>query len=129
MWRYVIALVLIVHGLGHFGGIPAYPKHWSSHSWLLTSLVGDAATRAIGGLLWIVTALLFVAAGLGVFGVVIPQTAWRSLAIVSAVVSLVVMLLFWDVLLGGPKIGALFDVVILVALLWAHWPSAALVGS
>ena len=44
-------------------------------------------------------------------------------------VSALGVMLFWDVLPGGPKLGAALDVVIPVALLGVHWPSGALVGA
>ena len=48
------------------------------------------------------------------------------LAIASSVVSLLAIGLFWQ---PNMVIGALVDVGILVALLWVHWPTLAVVGA
>jgi hypothetical protein len=111
-------IFLMVHGVGHLAGF-----WWPSYSWLLTGRFGDPLVRAVTLGLWLVALIGFIAAGTGVLSL---QTWWRPLAVAAAVVSLAVIVLLWD----GSKLGAgLADVAILVALLWAHWPSAAVVGS
>jgi hypothetical protein len=54
------------------------------------------------------------------------QGWWRAVAISAAVVSLLVMGLFWQ---PSFIIGTLVDGGILVALLWAHWLTPALLGA
>ena len=65
----------------------------------------------------------FILAGIAVF---IGLRLWRALAVASAVISLVTMALFWQTAMG---IGAIVDVGILVALVWARWPQPKLVGA
>ncbi|MCJ7738964.1 MAG: hypothetical protein MUQ10_16885 [Anaerolineae bacterium] len=60
----------------------------------------------------------FVAAGLALFGVLIPFDWWRALAIGSAVVSLLLLGAFWDMYL---IVGLLIDGVVLVTLLLTNW--------
>ncbi len=52
--------------------------------------------------------------------------AWRVVAAASALDSLLLLILYWHRLL---EVVVLLNVAILVALLWARWPPAELVGS
>jgi hypothetical protein len=109
--------LLIIHGFAHWEITTAWGSKESASSWLL----GQAG--ALGTVLWAVTLVGFILAGLAVF---IGLGIWRPLAIASAVISLVTMALFWHF---SMIIGAVVDVGILVALLWAKWPQPNLVGS
>jgi hypothetical protein len=130
-WRVVVALVIMVHGIGHVLflapclGITQWGQ--SAHSWLLTKTLGDVATRVIGSLLWLVVILGFMAAGIGLLG----QFAWwRTLAVASAGVSLLSLGLFASGISTQPVLSAAgMDIAILVALVWIHWPSVDLVGA
>jgi hypothetical protein len=131
IWRIVIALVILAHGIGHVLflapclGITQWGQ--SAHSWLLTKALGDVPTRVIGSLLWLVVITGFVTAGTGLLG---QQVWWRTLATASAGVSLLALLLFVNGSKTQPVLSAaLMDVAILVALLWVHWPSVDLVGA
>jgi hypothetical protein len=130
-WRVSVTVVMLVHGIGHvlFLAPCLGITQWGqvAQSWLLTKAVGDVATRVIGGLLWLVVIVGFMAAGVGLLG---QYGWWRPLATASAGVSLLALILF----VGGGNTqpilsAALMDVAILVALLWAHWPSADVVGA
>jgi len=131
IWRIVIALVILAHGIGHVLflapclGITQWGQ--SAHSWLLTKALGDVPARVIGSLLWFVVIAGFVTAGTGLLG---QQVWWRTLATASAGVSLLALLLFVNGSKTQPVLSAaLMDVAILVALLWVHWPSVDLVGA
>lgn len=115
LWTYIIGGFLILHGLGHLGGLPVYSESWSRHSWLLSGL-GGTFTRAVGGLLWTIVAIGFIAAGLGVFGFLVPHEWWRSLAVAAAAGSILVIVLYWDAAPTRIQILAA-DIFILVALL------------
>jgi hypothetical protein len=130
-WRSVIALVILAHGIGHVLflapclGITQWGQ--SAHSWLLTNTLGDIATRVIGSLLWPVVIAGFVAAGIGLLG---QHAWWRTLAVASAGVSLLALLLFVSGSRTQPLLSAaVMDIAILVALVWIHWPSVDLVGA
>ena len=140
----IIAGVLAFHGVGHAMGIipalqipffqnqaGAWAKNWSSHSWLLTPLLGDTAGRIISIILFAVPLIGFLGAALGLMGWLVPHEWWRTLAIVSAVISLVALALFWNafIYLFPHKVGAIaVNVAVLVGLLWANWPSEADIG-
>jgi hypothetical protein len=134
--RIIIAAVLFIHGIGHFMGImPALQivdiKGWNSHSWLLTPLIGETASRILSAILFLAALAGFMLATLALLGWLVPQGWWRTLAVVSAIVSLVAVVLFWNafVALVPNKVGALgVDIAVLVCLLILNWPSEADIG-
>ena len=96
-------------------------------SWLLPQLrLNAAAVQWIGIILVALATLSFVLAGMGIFGVSGLTAVWRTVAVVSACVSLLLLVLFWHPWL---IVGVLIDVGLLIALLWAKWPSIELIGS
>ena len=138
MWKTLIALFLIAHGLVHAGlaaaPIPNDPNAKpgafftaTARSWLLPRLgLNPPAVQWIGIILVALATLGFVLAGLGVFGVSGLTTVWRTVAIISACVSLLLLVPFWHPWL---IMGVLIDIGILITLLWAKWPSVELIGS
>jgi MFS family permease len=95
-------------------------------SWLLTDLIGDTASRAVAFILFLAAALGFVGASLALFGWLVPHDWWRALALISAVISLVALGLFWNafVMFFPNKIGSIaVNVAVLAGLLWANWPA------
>jgi hypothetical protein len=132
--RFLIPAVLIVHGVGHTMGIlPALglasTDTWHSRSRLLTPVLGDKAARAISVILWLVAVLGAIGAGLGAFGLPVTQSSWRTLAVVSAIVSLVGLVLFWNAFSAFfNKAGAIgVDVASLVGILMLNWPPPDLI--
>jgi hypothetical protein len=131
-----IALVLFAHGIGHVMGlIPilglSSTETWHARSWLLTGLIGDIASRAVGFILFAVALVGFIGAALGLMDWLVPHDWWRTLAIVSAVISMVAIILFWNafVMLFPNKIGAIaVNVAALVGLLMASWPTELQLG-
>jgi hypothetical protein len=129
--RVILAIVVGAHGVGHILflvpslGIADWGQ--STQSWLLTNALGDTLTRLIGAAIWLVATLGFCAVAVGIF----TQTEWwRSLAVVSAVVSIVGLVLFWANPAASSAYFALaFDAAVLVALLVFHWPSTEMIGA
>lgn len=126
--RIIVGLAFALHGMGHFGGLPVQPENWSRHSWLLSRIVGDGIVRVLGMILYTVAAIAFLVAAFGVFGIMVPPDQWQPLAIVGAAASLAALVITWDVLPLGPRIGAAFDIVVLVALVVLGWPTSADLG-
>jgi hypothetical protein len=125
--RYLIALVLLAHGIGHTIGImqtlrlTTVNPGWNGDSWLLTGVAGSTVTNAIGIALWTAAMLGFVL-GAGVVVGWLPEDWWRPLAIGSSLCSLAGILLFPAAFPTFSTIGALVvDVVVLGAVLWSQW--------
>ena len=126
----VIAVVLIAHGIGHYMGVLSAfgvrlsPKS-SSQSWLFTNLLGEKISRIISFIIWILALLGFIGAGLSLLGWILPQNIWEPLGIISAILFLAGLMLFWNAFAFiFNKIGALgVNIAVLVALLILHWPS------
>lgn len=121
-WRILIGLFLLGHGFVHARWQLWWPGGGPRTSWLLRS-AGEGTLRSLGMTVFVLAAIGFFAAGLGVF---IQQGWWRPVAMISSLVSLLVMVALWY---RGLIVGAAIDVAILIALLWMHWPSASAVGS
>ncbi len=115
--RLLVAGFLVVHGIGHSGGYWFFGKSWVSPT------LTDSPVKWLFVLVWLAAMIGFVIAGIGMFQ---QRTWWRTAAVVTSLVSLLVSVLF----IQGPSFNAaVADVVILVALLAFNWPSADVVGS
>jgi hypothetical protein len=133
--RTIIALALIIHGIGHWMGILTATQviktdTWHARSWLLTDPLGDSTARMIALALWVITFVGFLAAGAGAWGFDPTQGSWRTIAVVSAVLSLIALALFWNsfAVLFPNKVGAIaVNVATLVAILLRDWPSTDVV--
>ena len=132
MLKIALAIFLIAHGLVH-AGLAAAPNPVDQdskpgaffttpeRSWLLPrSGLNPAAVQWIGIILVASATLGFVLAGLGVFGVSGLTTIWRTVAVFSSCVSLLLLILFWHSWL---IVGVLIDIGIMIALLWVKWPA------
>ncbi len=123
MWSILIGALLIVHALinAAIWATPAATNPDSpfdaGHSWLL----GNA--RALGVVLALAVAATLVVAGIGVFG---HHGWWRLWAVGGAALSLALIALFFNPWFLG---AAAINVGVIVALTWAHWPTAGAVGA
>jgi hypothetical protein len=129
--RWVLGIVVIAHGVGHVLFMPllrgALRLETDGRSWLVGPVLGDGPTTVLASMLAGLAAAAFVAAGVGLIGL---AAWWRVLAVGAAVLSMVVIVALWN---GVPTSSAAFalafDVVILVALVVVHWPSAETIGA
>jgi hypothetical protein len=124
--RLLIGGFLIAHGLVH-GLYFVTPNEddpsWAFHldrSWLLSRLGIDP--RPVGTVLCVVVIAALVLSGVSLF---VGFGVWRLFAVAGAAVGLVVFGLFWHRWLW---IGTLLNAAIIVALVWANWPSASALG-
>ncbi|HEY7343106.1 MAG TPA: hypothetical protein VH591_19695 [Ktedonobacterales bacterium] len=119
MLRYFVAIILLVHGIGH---IMPFMAAWTSQKagfssapWIFSGgmTVGSPVGQAFG-LLGLVALLGFVA---GAIGLVTQQPWWPMATVAAAAISLVTILPWvssWPV---GSMIGALaVDIAVIVAL-------------
>jgi len=131
LWRVILGLAILGHGLGHVLFMPAMAGvmklQASGHSWLLTGVAGDALTKGLASLVAGVVLVAFVVASGGLF---LQASWWRPVAVIGAVASIVLIAAMWDGLLASPAIAALvFDAAILVALLIVKWPTEDMIGA
>ena len=142
--RIIIAGVLAFHGIGHAMGVisalklikvdrseGSVFKNWTPDSWLLTDLLGDSASRAVCTILYLAALIGFLGAALSLMEWGLPHDWWRTLAMVSAGISLLGLVLYWNalMLLFPHKIGALaINIATLVCLVWSKWPAEADIG-
>jgi hypothetical protein len=141
--KLLISVLLILHGLivagqsaGSFRSTfpnelqnPSFVSWWPinmGRSWLFSwlGLERTLTVYRVGGLLWLVGGIALVAAGLGIWGFVIPADWWRGLAVSGAAISLFMLAVYFHPI---TIIGTASSIAVLVALIWAKWPPASLV--
>ena len=109
MWRYVIAIVLMAHGIGHImpfmaAWMPQISKvGFSDAPWIFSGSVGVGSP---------------IGQAFGLLGLVTQQTWWPMVTIAAAAISIVTILPWFTTWPMTSMIGALLvDVAVLVALL------------
>jgi len=127
MFKVVVALVLLGHGIGHSMGLLQVFKvatvnpSWNGDSWLPTGTVGTTVTQVVGSIVWIAAIVGFAALAASVMGW-LPVSWFQPLAVGSAVASLAGLVLFPIAFPAFSTIGALVvDVAVLVATIWYGW--------
>jgi len=134
--RFLVIALLTGHGIAHGGAIGALwwiATHdgptggWAAaRIWAMPTLAAATATN-VAIAFWLVSMLGFIAAGLSL--ALLPTEAWRLLAIGSAAISLVGIVLFAGTWPPFNMLAALAaNIVVLGALLVAHWPPQALLA-
>ncbi len=129
MNKKVVSAVLIIHGLIHITfTLSIYDPNtndyvgWIRQSWILSDALGTTAVTAIGLILWSLTILGFVVAGIMLL---LKRKEWRITAVVASFISLIAYLFLWDGLAPQPMnwiAGPVVSAVVIVALLILKWP-------
>lgn len=135
--RLLIVGALLLHGLGHGGALGALAwvgrggdsGGWrAARTWVLPSLPQRTAT-VIACAFWVLSLVGFVAAAMSFWGLLVPPEAWRSLALISACISGLGILLFFGTWPMFNTLAALaMNVAVLVTQLWTHWPPLDMFG-
>ena len=125
MLRFLAGIFVILHGLVHLWYVTLSTRlveykpdmGWTGESWLLTSPLGDSATRALASGLYVLATLGFVAGGIGL----LARQDWRQgVLAASAILSTAIIILFWDgntsMLVQKGLIGVLINVGVMLAL-------------
>jgi hypothetical protein len=118
IWVWGISLLLLGHAFVH----AVWRTYGPKTSWLLAN-VGESTLTSLSTILFVAAAIGFGLAGLGLL---IHHGWWPPVAVVSALASLLLLVLFWS---DNLFVGAAIDVAVVVAVLWAQWPPQILVGS
>ena len=115
--RVLIAGALLVHGVGHTLGffVPTGSKLFPNLS--------EQNARTISSVFWVLSAVGFIAALLGFMGILVPTEWWRGIAVGTAIISMIGLVLFshnWGALNRYGAWG--MNIAILVTQLWLRWP-------
>lgn len=134
--RWVIAILLIIHGLIHAGvatapdpseGEAGEPFRFflgEDRSWLLRLLgVSDNVSWWIAVAMITLTTLGFVAAGILLIA---KSSIWREFAVGTSLLSLLFIAAYWNRYL---PVGVAVNAGIIIALVWAHWPGEDMLGA
>ena len=123
----IVAIFLILHGVTHsiMAMVPSpntpdvgFATFFSGiGSWLFTGF-SESASKTTATVLSVIATIGFIAAGLALFGILVPFDWWRVLAIASAVASLLLVVVFWHPYL---IVGLLIDAAVLVTLIFTDW--------
>ena len=123
--RYGLAVIIFAHGIGHVVGF------WgdSRFSWALTGVLGEGLTWALEVVWMLVSAALFLGAVMALLDIAVPHETWRTLVSVAALVSIGGIVLFWGTWPGGTMFFAfVFDLALLVVVVWYEWPTEKAIG-
>jgi len=101
MFRYTLAMFVILHGLIHLWHFRLSRRRvvikpelgWSGRSWLLTPLLGETATRSAASVGYLLATFAFVASGAGLM---VRLEWWRPLLMDAALLSSALLILMWD---------------------------------
>lgn len=138
MLRLVIGGVLLVHGLGHGGALGALlwirfrpgasTGDWAAaRTWLMPALPAETATT-LASTVWIAALAGFVMAALSFWGLVLPVDVWQPVALASAVISMIGVVLFFGTWPAFNTVAAVaVDVAVLIAV-WLRWPPQSVFG-
>ena len=119
MGKYIILALILGHGLAHISGFLASftsvdVGYHTDNAWIFR---GDITLKSdfgkIFGMLWLIVAILFLIAAAGI---IFSLSWWTNIALAAAVVSLIVIVPFWNTVPPGAKAGAVFDLIILILL-------------
>jgi hypothetical protein len=128
--HYLVTAAFIMHGLAHISGfIAAWTSNangFNKNPWILSkSITLHTPVGKLFGLLWLAAMIALVFSGLGLL---FWPSVWPVLPVVGAILSLGVIIPWWNTVVPGAKVGAVFDLLTLVALIfpWNQQVMAAL---
>ena len=96
--KLIAFLALLVHGIGHFQGVIAalgvkINNANPSQSWLLKG-TDSSTSRIICFLLFLITGILGILTALSFKGIILPEAAWQPMAVITALLSTICLVLF-----------------------------------
>jgi hypothetical protein len=122
--RLIVAGIIGAHGIGHvLGWLPslglARIDGTDGHSWLISGIADDGASRLVATMLFLVPTVGFVAAAIGLLA---GQSWWRQAAVGSAAFSLTGTALFPQAFPAGSTVGSVVvNLAILGGVLVLGW--------
>ena len=133
----VLGIFIIAHGLVHsiLAAAPnpsdteAKPGAFftaADRSWLLPKLgLSPGGIQWVGIVLVALSTVGFVVTGLGILGIGDIGVVWRLVAMISAPLSLLLLIIFWHPWL---TVGVVINMLLLIALLWFEGQLMELIG-
>ena len=130
MLAFLIGVFLVLHGLVHLlyvalsrGLIDSEREiGWTGKSWLFSNLLGQAGTLRLASAAYTLATLAFIGGGVGILS---GAHWWQTVTAGAAILSSVVILLFWDGstdrVVNKGLLGVLINVIILAAVLGLRW--------
>jgi hypothetical protein len=118
--RWGLAIVLVMHGVGHAMFALAIwtpiDVSFTGSPWLLPgNVMANSLMGWIAAVVWLLALVGFL---LAAFGIVSQAAWWPNVAIAASALSLAVLLLWWNTITPGSRVWAAFvDVAVLLALL------------
>ncbi|HEY0737087.1 MAG TPA: hypothetical protein VGD69_19380 [Herpetosiphonaceae bacterium] len=124
MLRLVVAFALGMHGIGHvlfLANAWGYWKTTNARAWVVADVLhADQTLEGALGLFWIVPLVGFIAATLGFIA---NDARWTMLAFSSAIVSTILLLVWWSSLnVSSAFFAIVFNVAVIVGLLLQRQP-------
>jgi hypothetical protein len=129
--KFIVCIFLVLHGLVHLLYSAQSRRlfelksglDWPDGSWALSSLLGDAKTRAFASILMIVIALGFISGGAAIL---LQQYWWQVVIAGSAALSAVSYMILWNGKIanldGQGAIGLLISLTVFLLMMVADWP-------
>ncbi len=130
----VFAVFIILHGLVHFiyfghsaGFFELKPGlSWPDGSWVFSHFVADQSARFLVSSLLVLAGLGFISGGLGIL---FRQPWWSPTIIITATLSCLIFILFWNRRMqnldGQGLVGVLIDIWLLVMVMLIRWPQVS----
>jgi len=114
MWRYILAVVLIGHGLANMAGVMApftkSAQGFSDRPWIFSK--GITLRTTVGrlwSLVWLLSTIGLVAGGIGLLT---GQAWWRTAALAGALASLLAIAPWWRTVPPGARAAAVIDMIL-----------------
>lgn len=125
MGKFILAFLLVMHGVIHLGYLtpapttdPNYPFRLNQ-SWLISGLsLGEPLVRVLGIALSLVTITGFLLAGLAAAGLLVSPQWGLPVTVAASVASLLLLLFFWHPWI---ILGVIIDLALIAGLLWLNW--------
>ena len=124
--RFIVFLVLLLHGIGHYMGVVSamgmkLSRSSSYQSWAFK----DQHARILCFIFFLVPFFGFIGTALSFQDWVLPHYLWTNLGLISAMVSMLGILFFWDALaMLFNKVGAIMvNMFTFITIVWIHWPA------
>lgn len=128
--KLIAFIVLLVHGIGHLQGVVAsfgvnINNSNARISWLLKNF-GENVNSKICFALFLITAISGIITAFSFKGILLPETIWQSMAIITAISSTLCLLLFPNgFAMFFNKIGAIaVNIIIYYSVVFnQNWPA------